>query len=614
MSADFWRKKRAEQQDHVKGDAKRDPIAGDDRALGDPQSPMKGKSEPTTPQTPNNSVEEKRKQKWEEHDKQWTALKTNKIAPGANWADMDDEWTGFDDLKKTKQKANDDGKDKRIEELENVIETKDGHIKELVAEVDAKNRRIYELAGIVDHKEEYIKELVAQVDEKDRRARELETQLELQIQSTKTLEEVVTGYRLQNKAEDTPNPNPNDIHNDVENEAGDSDQKNSNGVSQSSSDSSQDGFVKVEASTASENGSVVDEDEEEPVDLSADAQSESKENTSPLETVPPSQTHTSEMPPLPKPTVSIKAGDVKPAPKLSIPIKNGGKIDPKPASGWNATCSTEAPLQGRSEKLDIRDMKRSQRAELFHGPTITVIIGRETIRNVPKVLFMTVSPRVRNYFKENPGETYIPFKVGEIAVPVMQLIKEWLTNMGTCAYVYSLKLRHNIVEDLAVRRDCHYLGMEKYVTHFTKQYCDRIRDSFIGLDNIAVIEKNCVHNDNVWRCLVNNLLTMRLKKQIPEPEKFADFLKEHPRLAAAMEKVQGQLHRNQAASSNASSVDGDWTPRKKTPNKVKEGEKKEIGVINPEENGKVAKKGTGQSPSSPMKSKASGKTSDLAAC
>ncbi|KAF2745281.1 hypothetical protein M011DRAFT_469657 [Sporormia fimetaria CBS 119925] len=90
--------------------------------------------------------------------------------------------------------------------------------------------------------------------------------------------------------------------------------------------------------------------------------------------------------------------------------------------------------------------------------------------------------------------------------------------------------------------------MEMYVAHFTRKYCDKIRAGFIGLDNIAIIEKNTDANDSLFDCLCNNLALSRLRKTIPEPEKFEEFCRQHPYLAERVRRIESRLSRGRSGS------------------------------------------------------------------
>lgn len=254
------------------------------------------------------------------------------------------------------------------------------------------------------------------------------------------------------------------------------------------------------------------------------------------------------------------AAPVKPAPKLMIPIKNGGKIEPKvTTAAWADKAAThigKGALTAGIPTKDLREMPLPERNELFRGPTVSILMGTEHVRGLPKNMLMAVSPPIRKYFEVHPTETFIAFPPRSLAVPCLEMLKVYFRNMGSHKNVYSLRLTHMIEQDLAIRRDCIFLGMDKYVAHFTRNYCDKIRGGWIGLDNIACIEKNTKDDDSMWECLANNLASMRVRGLIPEPEKFEEFLQAHPRLAQAIGRIEARIKMSrpsQRASDNTSS-------------------------------------------------------------
>jgi uncharacterized coiled-coil protein SlyX len=269
------------------------------------------------------------------------------------------------------------------------------------------------------------------------------------------------------------------------------------------------------------------------------------EDTAPLKVIAPCPAAvTEDLPALPK--VPQPSAVVQPAPKLSFPIMNGGRIGSKASTKTPAINTPTFPWPVGQPAKDIRDMSQSEREDLYQGPTITVIIGDAQIRGVPKHMFMAASPKVREYFEQNPQETYIPFPRAEVAVPVMDTIKNWLECMGTYNVVFSIKLKKDPAHDLLVRRNCIYLGMDKYVAHFTRQYCDRIRDeglAFLTFDTMAIIEKNTEDNDSLFFCLANNIASLRQRGKIPEPEKFDEFLAQPQlsRLSETISKINSKL-------------------------------------------------------------------------
>jgi hypothetical protein len=487
-----------------------------------------------------------------------------------------------------------DEKNKRIQELEAELIKKNHYTAELVAQVDEKDRRVEQLEAHVTSQrrliaalEDNMKDLKLQLNEvltkksvdtpettesskdsdlaeppvEDRIAK-LEDNIKaltLQINSATPVESSAHTETIQAPKHDVPAEKPDHMQDTSEAAAGDS----------------VDGTQDTQSTTAKPNDAMSNGS----VDSSSVESTESPSKTkSPGKTVALTESLPKTESPgdtatltdsWPKPEAPGKkaawgTGDgamdspkqtkpltpvVPPAPKLNFPIKKVPNADREEKTlAWvtqpvNTSGSSGRWSFGSSEK-DIRDMALHERNELFKGPSVNVLIGTENLRGFPKHMLMAVSPKIRDYFLKNPNETYIAFPAGSIAVPVMQILRDYFRSMGIQKSVYSLKLRYNWQQDLAIRRDCCFLGMDKYVAHFTRQYCDKVREGFVGFENIALIEKNTTDDDALFNCLANNLATMRRRGNLPDPEKFEAFLKQHPRLAQAIGSIDTRIHAN----------------------------------------------------------------------
>jgi hypothetical protein len=480
-----------------------------------------------------------------------------------------------------------------------------------LVDVKAQEKRVTELEVELLKKDGYIADLVAQVDEKDRRVASLEAQVTSQQRRIAALED--TNEKLLAKLEEAPKTSSDTSESTLSTESIDSTAKPVEvGItefkkytqiltSQAHRKQPEDSNVatKAEPTEEPENNAqtglhadnhvqnagetiakkFVDGPQDtqsvaEPLedDRTGEQNAVNKESpavkTTQLETPGAKSAWGSQdgSPKSPKsPTTTGPA--VPPAPKLSFPLqKVSTRERAKQTADWvsqpvNNTSNIGGWSKGHPER-DIRDMTLQERSALFNGPSVNVMVGKENLRGFSKHMLMAVSPRIREYFLKNPKETYIAFPAGAVAVPVMQILRDYLRAMGTQKTVFSIKLRFNWQQDLAIRRDCCYLGMGMYVAHFTRQYCDKVREGFVGLDNIALIEKNTADDDALFKCLANNLANMRRRGTLPDAEAFEEFLKKHPRLSQAIGSIDAAITANrgrrqgQQATDRALSVSG----------------------------------------------------------
>jgi hypothetical protein len=475
----------------------------------------------------------------------------------ANGSGAKEEWNSFPSKREVMLEKKLETKEKRIQDLESELGKKDSDKNARVQELEAKlqksesnqDDRIQELESELQKKQSWIEELVAQVDEKDRQAQALEQDLDKKGSRIHELEAVITTIKdamERKEREEKVSPSSQPQLSPEEEPWVEVDKPSApKAKNEAPKDAVEATREEIREPPASDTETMSELDLPEPV-----KKPELPASPSPPAPQTPRKT--------PAPSVAISKASTpkdvpppKPAPKLSFPLKNGGKIEKTVATETWANHPDNAPgswSAGQTTK-DIRDMTQAERQALGKGPAITVMVGKDQFKGVPKHMFMYVSPKVRAYFDEHPNETYISLPEGKVARPVMQLIVDWLKNMCTSPKVYSLKLRGNTMEDLAIRRDCYWLGMEKYVAHFTRQYCDKVRADFPGLENVALIEKNTADDDTLFRCVCNNLAVSRLKKNIPEPEKFEAFLEKHPRLAQAIGSIEVQLKANRSGAS-----------------------------------------------------------------
>ncbi|KAF2274953.1 uncharacterized protein EI97DRAFT_443532 [Westerdykella ornata] len=453
----------------------------------------------------------------------------NGIKPASTEASQSDKSTDY--------LAMVEAQNKRLEALEAESKKKDGYIAELLAKVDKQVLLIQQCqddAAELARLRTYVDELHAHVDELRRR---LEAHLDTDT------DRCSTGKSTSATLEDSVAQSVKDTA--VTDDEKSADEKTVAVDANDFVDGPQDLHNLPDEPNRSPSPPLQPEEEirvhtmeEEPQDKTADTDAVPKPS-------PTAWGLNADLPPLPKPC-RAETENVKAPPKLSIPITNGGKIETKTttASWVSKIANSAGSWSGDQPSKDLRDMTMAERAELFRGPSITVIVGTEQIRGFPKHMFMAASSKIRDYFVRNPTETYIAFKAGAVAVPVIQLLKEYFCAIGSHRSVFSLKLRYNMQQDLAIRRDCIYLGMEKYVAHFTRQYCDRVREGAIVLEDIALIEKNTTDDDSLWNCLCNNLATMHVRKTLPEPEKFEEFMGKHPRLAQSIGRIETRLQKH----------------------------------------------------------------------
>ncbi|KAF2249367.1 hypothetical protein BU26DRAFT_565018 [Trematosphaeria pertusa] len=493
--------------------------------------------------------------------------------PVFDWADDEDE----DMLSEFGQP---DQKDIRIQELEGEMTQKTGRIQELEDIVEAKIHRIEDLEGVVEEKDKlldetkthghknqlYMQELVAEVDEKDRRINQLETELEEKSVRVRELE-----ANMAEKTEDTREVEKTEDKHEVQ---------------------------KSEDTHEVEQPSIPNTEHTEPQSTSSEAISDDvptpatppKAATETPATVTPEMVtpkSTPEAPiagslekPTPEPFPSLipstpgsfptprdgdpvfvtpetikKAAPVPPAPKLRMGLdmtKYGKKPDPKaaakPVGKWftpKRTTKSDA-VPSINPNKDIRKMSREERELFGAGPTVSVLLGNETLGIMPKYMLMQCSEKAFQFFTENPNAMSMRFPAGSMDADSAKQHIDWMLMHTHCGRVFSVHLapEHEDLKNLRITQAARVMGLNNiYVGHFTRQYCDKIRDHMPSQELMALIDEHAYpENDPIFDCLVNNIANQRQRGTLPHAEQFDEFLTKHAKLAAAIKKIEDRFN------------------------------------------------------------------------
>ncbi|KAF2875756.1 hypothetical protein BDV95DRAFT_461700, partial [Massariosphaeria phaeospora] len=263
---------------------------------------------------------------------------------------------------------------------------------------------------------------------------------------------------------------------------------------------------------------------------------------------------------------TVKAAPpVPPAPKLKMGI-DMSKYGKKPAtvtkdvkSGACKPIRTGTSAARKSDVMptinplkDMRSMSREQRQPFANGGDVDIMVGTTAI-TVPKYMYMQVSANANNFFTKNPTATKIQFPAGSMDITSVQHIARWMIDHTYCGRVFSINLHNDERKNLQVMRASRMLGLRNmYVAHFTRGMCDRLREKMPSPELMALIEELSVDNDPVFDCLANNLATQRFKNNLPHPQAFEAFLAKHPKLAAAIAKIEDKLRINRTRRSSKS--------------------------------------------------------------
>ena len=203
-------------------------------------------------------------------------------------------------------------------------------------------------------------------------------------------------------------------------------------------------------------------------------------------------------------------------------------------------CESQATGTMVEQPLDnLYVMIRQQRLKLLSGPLITIYIGDIELTGIFKRLAMACCSVLSKYFAKFPESLEYRFAPDSIApAAVAYLLTKWAKDMSQNFETYAVHMQGSFAKDVALLRASRLLGMEPYTKHMLSTYTHYLKDSLPSYQEIEIVELNATsEKDPLWTHMVNHLCHDRHKKLIPDPENFAHFLEEHPRLKEAMKKA-----------------------------------------------------------------------------
>ncbi|PVH98271.1 hypothetical protein DM02DRAFT_630397 [Periconia macrospinosa] len=324
-----------------------------------------------------------------------------------------------------------------------------------------------------------------------------------------------------------------------------------------------------------ETGNEVDEVSDGSPDVSPSAESNLKPSETLLETnnfpaLNPTAT-TNGWPIFVTPETIKKVDPVPPPKKLTMGVDISKFGKQKPANPPRKTTSaSKAP--SKNDKVsnsntipaitpgeDMRKLTLEERKKLGQGRKATVLIGSTKIGMVPMGMFMQCSELANKHFTENPLTGTISFPEGSMTVKAASAHLEWMNEHTYNKKVWSLQMSRTNPdrENLEIVRAARVMGLHNmYVGHFTRSYCDMIRDGMPSYELMdLIVELAYPENDPIFDCLVFNLVNRR-KLGVLKPAELDKFLEKHEILASKIRKTEKPKHSSQRKVGSRGSVRG----------------------------------------------------------
>ncbi|KAF1843134.1 uncharacterized protein K460DRAFT_340925 [Cucurbitaria berberidis CBS 394.84] len=263
---------------------------------------------------------------------------------------------------------------------------------------------------------------------------------------------------------------------------------------------------------------------------------------------------------------NIKVAPPSKAPKkLTFPIdfsKYGKKLataaakqpEAKKDKGAHATSGLASKQQRTktdavpnfNPSLDIRQMSHAERIIYANGPEVAVQMGDVKLATLPKYVLMQCSGKAYKHFTNRPDAISITFPVNSMDVDAARAHLSWMDEMTYQGRVYSIALNADPKFDqknLNICRAARVLGMNNtYIGHFTKQFCDRIRENEASADFMGLVcDLAYAENDPIFECLANNLASQVKRQTVQKPEELAALLAKHETLKTKMEEIEKRI-------------------------------------------------------------------------
>jgi hypothetical protein len=239
--------------------------------------------------------------------------------------------------------------------------------------------------------------------------------------------------------------------------------------------------------------------------------------------------------PLPPPARTLKLG-IDPSKFQKKPVAGGEKFI------FGSRRATEAPPKIDVNK-DIRRMAKEERELYGYGPSVQIMMGNESVAALPKYVFMQVSHKAFKHWTDNPSAQTIKFEAGSMTRDALNVQLDWITMHTHCSRVFSVSLKPENSDryNLELVRCARVLGLHPmYMGHFTRLYCQNVRDG-PSKELIALVEELAYTDDEpIFDCLANYLAMQHSKTTPEELDSWDQQLSRLPKLAIKMQDIQAR--------------------------------------------------------------------------
>lgn len=252
-------------------------------------------------------------------------------------------------------------------------------------------------------------------------------------------------------------------------------------------------------------------------------------------------------------SVFVTAENIKKVPPPPPAKKLTLGIDPSKFQKKPLATSGQKPMHGSRRvdngppaidpSKDFRRMSKAQREQFGYGPIVQIVLGSETVASLPKYAFMQVSYKAHEYWTKNPNSVGMKFQANAFTLTALGIQLEWITMHTHCNKVFSVTLKHNDSDrhNLELVRCARALGIPgMYMAHFTRKYCQAVRDGPSDVLVALIEELAWDETDPIFDCLANNWAMRCSKANAEELSSWTMKLDRLPKIAAKMQQIQAR--------------------------------------------------------------------------
>jgi hypothetical protein len=202
-----------------------------------------------------------------------------------------------------------------------------------------------------------------------------------------------------------------------------------------------------------------------------------------------------------------------------------------------------------NSSADIRNMPHSERVMYGSGPSVIVRLGDVELKTLPQYALMQCSGKAMQHFKTNPEATSWTLPANSMDAEAAKFLLNWMEEMTYQGRVYSVTLNIAPAHDeknMRICRAARVLGLSnKYVGHFTKHFCDRIRNKKGSYDFMKLVcELAYPENDPIFDCLANYLALQKATCSAEDKAMVKRLVSEHTVLRNKMEEIERKTGRS----------------------------------------------------------------------